>query len=346
VSQRLLVSKTSLTLPALRVLVDYLWQLSAAVLAGLSAADADRARSNHLTLLDHVLTTVLQVWSGGEQSTSTTGVQRVSHSMAAESQVYLGKAALLMLLKIEKELCGGGPLTPQQRAARAQKKKAEGETEEAFKQLGSFAHSAAVPLLLTGIHSRLSSPLPPVRAVSMAIARVFSRLMGGAESEIDFGEGDAAALEDEEAKEEEEAKRNQAAALNPATIINPQHLAVAAASSGASSGPPLHAHSLSDDEKDLRKVRLPFFLRDALEMIHKNADSSDHIEATLECLPPLIARHPADLRLLARDLMAALLNLDQTFFSKQPKSSPRGARRQWWPCAARRAAVADQMSLR
>jgi hypothetical protein len=68
---------------------------------------------------------------------------------------------------------------------------------------------------------------------------------------------------------------------------------------------------------------LPYFLRDALDMLHKQRESLEHMESCLEALPTLIGRHPADLPSLARELMGALLSLGSNVFVE---SQPRLAR--------------------
>ena len=326
VSNRLFLARISLPSAALGVLVDYLWQMSLARLSLMGPQEATKTREAHQTLLDQVAVQVLQVWAGVGSGGS--GVDSGTPSTAAvsgEAQLHLGKVVLLLLTKIEAELCGGAP-APKPRKAK-KKGGSEAQPDAEIKSLGFFANSAAVSYLLSGIGSRLSSPLPPVRANAMQIAKVFSRLMGGAENELDFDEADAGEEEEEEEDPEQVAKRNQLATLTPASMINPAHLAGGGGGGAVlttpSDGSPLQSHSLEDDERDLRKVPLPRFMRDAMDLIYKHADSFDHIEAALEALPGLIARNTPDLPTLARELTVALLNLGSNVFLE---TSPKLAR--------------------
>jgi len=272
------------------------------------------------------LLALVQSWGGEEGGTNpvSTAQLHTGNHLTADTQVYLSRAIELVMIELEKQLPSvqSKPSDKSPPSAKPKPKPASIPTtpeeilaaEPEISSVGPFASSPCIPFLLSGVHIRLSSPLPAVRRATMKVARVMSRLIGGASNEINFGEDELdvdgklvtsdANVDDEE--NEDERPGVKPSTLNPATIISPDHLAAALEGTPRT---PLPAYSLSDDTSDLRKVPLPHFLADALELLHKHSESRDHIAAALEALTKLIHRNPPDLTVHCRALMAALVNM-------------------------------------
>ena len=347
VTKKLFLTRAvTLSPSAIQILIDYIAFISSS-LFHLDPASLPSRKLTHSTLIEDVLLDLGRAWAGagagavGDDAGLTitpNGAQRMATSVAVDHQLAIGRCIKCILEKLESEENRANDKAKQSSSTGPKAKKSsidadlavDGDDDADIKSLGSFASSPVLPYLLTGVQSRLSSPLLAVRRNAMQIAKVFSRLLGGAENELNF--------DGEEADE----KENQLSAPvagdddhlfiddsdpskpstggvtvtlhSPASIIDPRHLTQANANSSAPTSSPLKAHSLVDDEKDLRKVPLPTFLRPALDMLHKNAESLDHMTAALEALPRLIQKQPADLPLVAPQLASALLNVGSNVF--------------------------------
>ena len=168
--------------------------------------------------------------------------------------------------------------------------------------LGLFSSHPALLAVMEGVQLRMSEMEERRRTEGMRVAVEMSRLMDPTHV-LKFDEDDA---DDREEREEEERKVKEDEQRRQRHEQHRQQLATT-----AQSGRPLHVYDLSENTSDLRKVPLPRYLRDALDMLRKQ-DERDNVQAALDSLDALIRSRPFDLADVAPELVGMLQQVATT----------------------------------
>ena len=175
--------------------------------------------------------------------------------------------------------------------------------------LGPFSSHPALLAVMEGVQLRMSEMDEKRRKEGMRVAVEMSRVMDPTHV-LNFD------VEDEDDREEKEEEERKLKAEEERKQRLEQHRQHALTSSSTAAGlftRSLPVYDLSEDSSDLRKVPLPRYLRDAVELLRKQ-DERDNVEAALEQLDTLVRSRPFDLPDVAPDLVAMLQQVATTVY--------------------------------
>ena len=174
--------------------------------------------------------------------------------------------------------------------------------------LGPFSSHLALLAVMEGVQLRMSEMDEKRRKEGMRVAVDMSRLMDPTHV-LNFDTED----DDTEEKEEDERKLKAEAERQQRHEQHRQQALTTGSTATALSAKSMPVYDLSEDTSDLRKVPLPRYLRDALELLRKQ-EERENVEAALEQLDTLIRGRPFDLPDVAADLVAMLQQVATTVF--------------------------------
>ena len=172
---------------------------------------------------------------------------------------------------------------------------------------GPFSSHPALLAVMEGVQLRMSEMDEKRRKEGMRLAVEMSRLMDPTHV-LDFDVEDD---DDREEKEEEERKLKAEAERQQRHEQHSQQTLTASSTALSTHHSPVY--DLTEDTSDLRKVPLPRYLRDALELLRKQ-DERENVEAALEQLDTLVRSRPFDLPDVAADLVAMLQQVATTVY--------------------------------
>jgi len=246
-------------------------------------------------LFDETLTTVARLWSSASFLHHTTPA--LQHSVTS---ALLHAFSLLHHYQHTHLL----DTTSQYRAHVASAAKTASDDTQL---MGPFSSHPALLAVMEGVQLRMSEMDDKRRKEGMRVAVEMSRLMDPTHV-LNFDVEDE---DDREEKEEEERKLKAEEERKQRHEQHRQQALTATSSATTLSTRPLPVYDLSEDTSDLRKVPLPRYLRDAVELLRKQ-DERENVEAALEQLDTLIRSRPFDLPDVAPDLVAMLQQVATT----------------------------------
>ena len=182
-------------------------------------------------------------------------------------------------------------------------------SEDESQLLGPFSAHPALLAVMEGVQLRMSEMDEKRRKEGMRVAVEMSRLMDPTHV-LNFDMEDE---DDREEKEEEERTLKTEEERKQRLEQHRQQALTTASTANHVSTKLAPVYDLSEDSSDLRKVALPRYLRDALELLRKQ-DERDNVEAALEQLDTLIRSRPFDLPDVAPDLVAMLQQVATTVY--------------------------------